>query len=231
VRARGRHLRRKATTRRGAGPPRLALHPPVDIERGARTTRHRRSLARHRRRTPALQAAGDGRAVRHGQGLRRTPCLYGQPRRAPARTHPLAHPRGRAGQQQQPSDSRRGGDRHPQRHHLQRRLPVPALEDAALRRGGQRNSVPPGRLPVPARQTGERRTGRGYGYRAVQSPAPTLSGSDHRRHRLPDRPGHRLCAQGEPAVGTALASPPQSGSLRVGPRIPRHRAGGGKRLA
>ena len=56
-------------------------------------------------------------------------------------------------------------------------------------------------------------------------------GSDHRRHRLPDRPGHRLCAQGEPAVGTALASPPQSGSLRFGPRIPRRRAGGGKRLA
>ena len=56
-------------------------------------------------------------------------------------------------------------------------------------------------------------------------------GSDHRRHRLPDRPGHRLCAQGEPAVGTALAFPPQSRSLRFGPRIPRRRAGGGKRLA
>ncbi|MCK7511805.1 MAG: hypothetical protein MZV70_52325 [Desulfobacterales bacterium] len=107
MRARGRHLRKKAAARRGAGAPRLALHPPAAAERGARSPCHRRGLARYRRRPPALQTPGDGRAVRHGQGLRRTPGLHGQPRRAPARAHPLAHPRGRTGQQQQPSDPRR----------------------------------------------------------------------------------------------------------------------------
>ena len=67
-------------------------------------------------------------------------------------------------------------------------------------------------------------------YRAVQGAPPALPRADHRRHRLPDRSGHRLCTQGEQAVGTALASPPQGDSLRFGPRIPRRRAGGGKGL-
>lgn len=55
---------------------------------------------------PALQRRVTARAVRHGQVLRRTPCLHGQPRRAPARAHPLAHPRGRTGQQQQSRSAR-----------------------------------------------------------------------------------------------------------------------------
>lgn len=66
----------------------------------------------------------------------------------------------------------------------------PTLEAETLRRGGQRDSIPPGC---------ERRAGRGYGYRAVQGAAPPLPWADHRRHRLPDRSGHHFRAQGKPA--------------------------------
>ncbi|MBP7906254.1 MAG: hypothetical protein KA099_13135 [Alphaproteobacteria bacterium] len=48
---------------------------------------------------------------------------------------------------------------------------------------------------------------------------------------LPDRSGYRLCTQGEQAVGTPVASPPQGRPICLGPRIPRRCAGGGKRLA
>ena len=58
-----------------------------------------------------------------------------------------------------------------------------------------------------------------------------LPWADHRRDRLPDRPGHHPCAQGEQAAGAALASPPQGRPLRFGPCLPRRGPGRGEGLA